>query len=194
MKIYFDPKARALHHVVLSASICWAVVALAACKTTSKPVDVVGSFKTDRYLGTWYEIARYDFAFERDLSHVTATYSMNPNGTIKVDNRGYAYKRSKWKRSVGKAKFVEGPDKARLKVSFFGPFYGGYNVVRLDEDYRYALVAGDNLKFLWLLSREKTIPESIRSSYLAKARELGYDIDKLVWTVQDGEVPGGAPW
>jgi apolipoprotein D and lipocalin family protein len=70
-------------------------------------------------------------------------------------------------------------------VSFFGPFYSGYNVIAIDEDYRYALVAGKSLKYLWILSRETTIPENIKQSYLQKAKEIGFDVSVLVWTEQN---------
>jgi apolipoprotein D and lipocalin family protein len=68
-----------------------------------------------------------------------------------------------------------------LKVSFFGPFYGGYNVIALDKDYKYALVAGDNLDYLWILSRATTIPEDIKTEYLNIAKNVGYDLSRLIW-------------
>ena len=115
---------------------------------------------------------------------MTATYSLNADGSIRVDNRGYHYLKKEWKESIGKAKFVKSPDIARLKVSFFWPFYAGYNVIAIDPDYRYALVAGNNLDYLWLLSREKTMPAAVQTAYLKQATALGYDVSKLVWTNQ----------
>jgi len=122
------------------------------------------TFDIEKYLGKWYEIARMDFRFERDLNNVTANYSRNDNGTIKVDNQGYNYVTKEWKQAIGKAKPAGQPDEARLKVSFFGPFYSAYNVIALDSEYKYALVAGKNLKYLWILSRETTVPESIKTA------------------------------
>lgn len=139
-------------------------------------------FDADRYLGTWYEIARLDYKFEKHLRNVTATYSLNDNGSIRVDNKGYNSHTQEWKESVGKAKFVGSPEEARLKVSFFGPFYAGYNVIALDDDYRYALVAGDNLNYLWILSRETTIPDEIREEYVKLANKIGFDTSELIWT------------
>src|SRR5690606_18938026 len=130
-------------------------------------------------------IARIDFKFEKNLNNTTAEYSLNENGTIKVDNKGYNTKKDKWEQAIGKAKFVNEDTVAMLKVSFFGPFYGGYNVVELDEDYKYALVAGSSLDYLWILSREKTIPDAIKEKYLASAKAIGYDTDKLMWIVHD---------
>lgn len=157
------------------------VFLLASCSSIPKGATAVKPFDKDKYLGKWYEVARFDFRFERDLNNTTAEYSMNPNGTIKVDNRGYNYKTKEWKQAIGKAKFAKTPDVAMLKVSFFGPFYGGYNVIALDPDYKYALIAGSSLKYLWILSRETTIPEEVKQDYLLKAQSLGYDTSKLIW-------------
>ncbi|OKS88217.1 lipocalin family protein [Mucilaginibacter polytrichastri] len=156
-----------------------------SCVTIPKGAKAVRPFDKDKYLGQWYEIARLDFKFEKNLDNVTANYSLNDNGSIKVDNKGYDYTKNKWKESVGKAKFVGDSDNARLKVSFFGPFYAGYNVIAVDKKYQYALVVGNNLNYLWILSREKTIPDTIKTQYLQKARNLGYDTDNLVWTKHD---------
>ena len=180
-------------------TIIWAGVAAAATvplflylrPTAPRGVTAVTPFDKDKYLGTWYEIARFDYFFERRLQNVTANYSMNSDGTIKVINRGYDPSRDMWKESVGKAKFAGDPSVAALKVSFFGPIYAGYNVIALDTYYKYALVAGRNFNYLWFLSREKTMPESIRLSYLNEASKLGYDVSKLIWVKQDtiGEIP-----
>lgn len=160
------------------------VLSLSSCVSIPKGAVAVNDFQKDKYLGTWYEIARFDFKFEKDLHHVTATYSMLDDHTIRVDNKGYDTKQQKWKRSIGKAKFVHEPTEGRLKVSFFGPFYAGYNVIEIDPDYKYALIAGNNLDYLWFLSRERTMPQKIKENYLAKAKALGYDTSKLTWTDQ----------
>ena len=144
-------------------------------------VTAVQQFDKSRYLGKWYEIARLDFKFERNLINTTAEYSLNANGTIKVVNRGYDTTTNKWKEASGKAKFAGNESIAKLKVSFFGPFYSGYNVVALDNEYKYALVAGESLKYLWILSRERTIPNEIKESYLEIARKAGYKTGELIW-------------
>ncbi len=156
-----------------------------SCIGIPKGATAITPFEKEKYLGLWYEIARFDFRFERDLNNTTAQYSINPDGSIKVLNSGYNFKTKKWSQVIGKAKFVAEPRVARLKVSFFGPFYAGYNVIALDKEYRYALVAGDNLDYLWILSRDKTIPRDIKESYLKIAKDLGYDISLLVWVYQD---------
>jgi len=154
-------------------------------KPEQKPIDVVKPFDQKKYLGKWYEIARLDYYWEKDLDNVTATYSLNVDSTIKVDNKGFDLQQGEWEESVGKAKAVGDPNEGRLKVSFFGPFYSDYNVVELDKDYKYALVAGESTKYLWILSREKTIPDATKNKYLKKAQELGYNINDLVWVKHD---------
>lgn len=141
----------------------------------------VTNFNAEKYLGKWYEIARFDYKFEKNMDHVTATYSQNPNGTIRVDNKGYDYIKKEWKESIGEAKFVNEKSEARLKVSFFKPIWAGYNVIDIDDDYQHALVAGSSLKYLWILSRNKQIPESIRLRFLEKAKRIGYNTDDLIW-------------
>lgn len=147
-----------------------------------KGATAVQNFKADKYLGKWYEIARFDFRFEKNMDQVTATYSKKDNGNLKVDNRGYDYKKDKWKESVGEAKFVKDPSIGELKVSFFKPIWASYNVIDIDEDYKYALIVGHNKEYMWILSREKTLPDSYKQRFLAKAKSLGFDTDKLVWT------------
>lgn len=158
---------------------------LFSCATIPKGAVAVRPFDKEKYLGKWYEIARLDFKFERNLNNTTAEYSVNDDGTIKVVNRGYNYKKDKWSEATGKAKFVEDDDIAKLKVSFFGPFYSGYNVIALDPEYKYALVAGKNLKYLWILSRETSIPEGIKKEYLKLADDLGYETSELLWVEHD---------
>ena len=144
----------------------------------------VKNFDSKKYLGKWYEIARFDFRFEKDMNNVTAEYSMKENGHIKVDNKGYDYVKKEWKQSIGEARFVNSKNEARLKVSFFKPFWAGYNVIALEDDYKHALVVGNNLKYLWILSREKKIPENVKNKFLDKAKEIGYNTSQLIWVEQ----------
>ena len=149
-----------------------------------KGAQAIHPFDSKKYLGKWYEIARMDLFFERNLINVTATYSENENGTIKVVNRGYEPHKKMWKEAVGKAKFRKDANTAALKVSFFGPFYSGYNVIAIDPDYQFALIAGANLDNMWILSRQKQIPENMKRDYLAKAEKAGYNTSKLIWVEQ----------
>jgi apolipoprotein D and lipocalin family protein len=157
------------------------LLSLVSCSGIPKGVTAVSPFEKEKYLGKWYEIARFDFKFEEGLNNTTAEYSIRDDGKIKVVNRGYDYENETWEKAEGKAKFVKSDTIAMLKVSFFGPFYSGYNVIAIDPDYQYALVAGSSREYLWILSREKTIPESIKNQYLNKAETLGFDTSELIW-------------
>lgn len=154
---------------------------LSACSNIPNGVKAVQPFDKQKYLGKWYEIARIDFRYEKNLNNTTANYSINNDGSIKVDNKGFNYKTMRWQQAIGKAKFVGNNDVAMLKVSFFGPFYSGYNVIALDSEYKYALVAGKNLRYLWILSRDTTIPENIKQDYLKIAENYGFKTSSLLW-------------
>ena len=169
--------------VLLGAGI--AFVLYSCGSTIPKKAVAVTNFDKAKYLGKWFEIARLDYKWERNLDNVTAEYSLNDNGTIRVDNKGYDVKKDRWEQSIGKARFVKKDNVGMLKVSFFGPFYSGYNIIAVDSDYKYALVAGESLKYMWILSRETTMPESIKADFLIKAQEIGYNISDLVWVKHD---------
>lgn len=156
-----------------------------SCVSIPKGAVAVKPFDKEKYLGKWYELARLDFKYERNLNNTTAEYSLNDNGTIKVDNIGYNTLKERWEQATGKAKFVGEENVAMLKVSFFGPFYSGYNVIAIDNDYKYALVAGKSLKYLWILSRETNIPDDIKEKYLKIAEGIGYNTDNLLWIKHD---------
>src|SRR5690606_21999140 len=142
-----------------------------SCASIPKSAKAVENFDVNKYLGTWYEIARFDFRFEKNLDNVSAQYHLDKNGNVIVLNSGFNYKKGEWKKAEGLAKFRGNKDVAELKVSFFGPFYSGYNVVALDDNYKYALIAGKNLDYLWILSRTKNIPENIKTEYLKIAEK-----------------------
>ena len=156
-----------------------------SCVTIPKGATAVSPFDKEKYLGKWYEIARMDFRFERNLNNTTANYSVNDDGSIKVVNRGYNYVKDEWDEAIGKAKFAGNENVARLKVSFFGPFYAPYNVIALDSEYKYALVAGKNQDYMWILSREKTVSEDVKQDYLKIAGDLGYNTSDLIWVEHD---------
>jgi len=170
--------------VRFSASLLLIAAGLSGCVGIPDNARAVKPFELDKYTGKWYEVARLDHRFEKGLHNVTAEYGLRPDGLVSVLNRGYSVKKEEWQQVEGKAKFVGAEDEGRLKVSFFGPFYAGYNVIALDPDYRYALVVGKSTDYLWLLSRETTMPAEVRDRYLALARELGCDTDALVWVDQ----------
>lgn len=160
---------------------------LAGCLGMPEGVEPVRGFEIDRYLGKWYEIARLDHRFERGLDRVTAEYSLNDDGTIRVVNRGYARKTGRWEEATGKASFVREDDVGYLKVSFFGPFYGSYVVFELDKvDYYYAFVAGPSISYLWLLARSPNVDEAVVDRFVEKAKALGVNPEDLIF-VDHGE-------
>lgn len=148
-------------------------------------VKPIQDFVPERFLGTWHEIARMDYRFERNLHLVTAKYSMNPDGSIKVKNRGFNLETNQWKEANGTAKFTGEPDTAAMKVSFFGPFYSGYNVIGITPDYRHSMICGESRDYLWLLSRDKQMPDFVIKPFLEHAESLGFNTASLLWPRQD---------
>ena len=157
-------------------------ILITACANIPEDVSPVTGFDINSYLGTWYEIARLDHSFERGLEKVTAEYSYRDDGGIKVVNRGFDPEKNVWKEAIGKAYFVGDLNLGSLKVSFWGPFYGGYNIIDLDkENYSYSLVCGPNKSYLWILAREPHMEESLKSELITKAKALGFETDKLIY-------------
>lgn len=165
---------------------------LSACTGVPEGIKVLDKVDASQYLGTWYEIARLDHSFERGLVNVTATYQRRQDGGIKVINRGFDPVKKEWRQAEGKAYFIDpaNPDKTntgRLKVSFFGPFYGAYNIIELDKPYyNYAMVCGPNKSYFWILSRTPQLPYPIKQHLIAKAKELGFDTKNLIYVPQSG--------
>lgn len=149
------------------------------CGCTKLTVDnsVVDSLDVNRYLGEWYEIARYDHRFERGMENTRAIYSMRDDGMIDVINTGV--KDGERKESKGKAKLTDTP--ALLRVSFFGPFYSDYRVMMLDADYQYALIGSGSDDYLWILSRKPSLTDSVKQQVIKEAQRRGYDTSKLIW-------------
>ena len=161
------------------------IILFNSCASIPQKAKPVENFEVNRYLGTWYEVARFDFRFEKDLDNTSANYTLDKKGNVIVLNSGYNFVKKKWSKADGLAKFRGDKNIAALKVSFFGPFYSGYNVIALDENYQYALIAGKNLDYLWILSRTKELPDEIKTEYLKIAEEIGYDTSRLIWVKHD---------
>ena len=164
--------------MILVTSLALAAGCVSVPKVDNVPVVV---FDLNRYLGEWYEIARFDHSFERGVEQAKANYTQNADGTIKVVNSGI--KDGKPKTAIGKGKTTDTP--GLLRVSFFGPFYADYRVMMIDEDYTYALVGSGGADYLWILSRTPGLPETAKAELLAEARRRGYDTDKLIWVKQE---------
>ncbi len=154
-------------------------------------VTPIQGFDVQRFTGTWYEIARLDHGFEKGLNHVSAEYTLKDDGGLHIVNKGFNTKNGHWEQSEAKASFIDTPDIGRLKVSFFGPFYGSYNIIDLDEkDYRYAMVTGPSTKFFWILSRDKTLENETMQRLIQKAVKLGFKLENLIYVDQkDGTAP-----
>jgi apolipoprotein D and lipocalin family protein len=159
---------------------------LAGCTSIPEGLQPVSGFEVDRYLGKWYEIARLDHSFERNLSNVTAEYSLRDGGGIDVLNKGYDKRKGKWREIKGVARFIGEKNVGSLKVSFFGPLWGGYHVISLDkENYRYSMVAGPSRSYLWILSKNEMLDQEIVAELVARAKGWGFDTEKLIYVEHD---------
>ena len=166
-------------------------LAVSACTGVPDGITPVTNFDADRYLGQWYEIARFDHSFEEGLTNVTAEYSENEDGSIRVINRGYSPEDGEWQQAEGKAWFVEEETVGHLKVSFFGPFYASYVIFGLDrQDYQYAYVTGYDRDYLWFLARTPTVSEQAMADFRAAASARGFAMDRLIVVDQGRNAPG----
>lgn len=162
---------------------------LVACTGTPRGIEAVRDFELERYLGRWYEIARLDHPFERGLVDVTARYALRDEGDLIVVNRGWDPEAGEWRSVEGRARFVGSPAIGELAVSFFGPFYGGYNVIELDRTaYDWALVAGPTRSFLWILAREPDPAPEVVTALVERAKALDFPVDELI-RVEHGVAP-----
>ena len=157
-----------------------AAMFFSACDATEIDNSTVKSVDLNRYLGSWYEIAKYDHVFERGLDYAMANYTLRDDGKIDVLNTGIKDGRAKDAKGIAKTTNIPG----LLKVSFFGPFYSDYRIMMLDTNYQYVLVGGSNDKYLWILSRTPQLDDATRSLILAEANRRGYDTSKLIWVKQ----------
>lgn len=158
------------------------LILISGCTGLPRGVEPVTGFEVNRYLGKWHEIARLDHSFERGLTDVTAEYSRREDGGLRVLNSGYNADTGQRQSAEGKAYFIESPDVGRLKVSFFGPFYGGYNIIALDKDnYSYVMIAGNSFDYLWILARDPTLDPDILQSLLDQAHSMGFATENLIY-------------
>ena len=153
---------------------------MTGCTGVPKGIEPVTGFDQQRYLGTWYEIARLDHSFEEGLSQVTAEYSLNNDGSIKVVNRDYNAEAGEWKEAEGRAVFVGDSNVGHLKVSFFGPFYASYVVFELDDQYTTAYITGYDRDYLWLMSRTPEVSDEVLDAFKARAEAEGFELGELI--------------
>lgn len=170
----------------MKKSFIIATAILSSIGCSAKPdqkVDLspISSFEISRYLGKWYEIARLDHGFERDMDKTTANYTLLKNGLIRVENTGL--RDGKWHAAIGKAKIGQPEAPGYLRVSFFWIFYAPYRVIILDPEYKYAAVASSK-NFLWILSRTPTLPSDTIEQLLDQLQDRGFETDKLIFPKQ----------
>lgn len=167
--------------------LSFALMSFCTASIAQKTVDnsTITDFNLDRYLGKWYEIARYDHSFERDLVGNTAVYTLRDDGKIKVLNSGHLKTLDgPYKESIGKAKPNRNGKAGQLQVSFFGPFYSDYYILDLAPDYSYSVVGSSSPKYLWILSRTPQLPQNVKGKILSNLQQRGYDTSKLLWVEQ----------
>jgi apolipoprotein D and lipocalin family protein len=161
-------------------------VMLIGCLGVPEGIRVIDNFELNRYLGKWYEIARLDHPFERGMTQISAEYSLNEDGSVKVLNSGFKVETGVRDQAEGKAYFIDSPKQGSLKVSFFGPFYGSYNIIELDQqNYTYAMITGPDRDYLWILSRTPHMDQAILDQLVAQAKKLGFATEKLIYVNQD---------
>ena len=165
--------------IVIFVLIAIPFLGFAKQSETSK-IKSVENFDLEKYLGTWYEIARLPHKFEKGLQQVTATYTLLENGKIEVLNRGFKTKKNKWKDAKGKAWVPDQSKPSDLKVSFFWPFAGAYRIIYLEEDYSLAIVTSNSFNYFWILSRTPRISDEYYNKLILKAEQWGFDIDKII--------------
>jgi apolipoprotein D and lipocalin family protein len=156
------------------------ILVLAGCTGTPEGIEPVTGFDKDRYLGTWYEIARLDHSFEEGLSQVTAEYTENEDGSIRVINRGYNTETGQWEEAEGRAVFVGDRDVGHLKVSFYGPFYTSYVIFSVDERYTTAYVTGYSRDYLWLMARSPDVSDAVLERFKDIAGAKGFNVKELI--------------
>ncbi|MCF7832985.1 MAG: lipocalin family protein [Candidatus Marinimicrobia bacterium] len=151
----------------------------------SYSMDAINQVELEKYLGTWYEYARLDVSFERGMFNTQANYTLlDPDckGRTKIRVINSGVKNSKPKKAKGRAIIPNAEEPGRLMVSFFGPFYGDYNIIALDtENYQWAMVAGGSTKYLWILTREKELDPKVLETLKLKAQQYGFDTDALIY-------------
>jgi len=149
-------------------------------KEEHNTLEVVQRVELEKYLGKWYEIAHLPARFQKGCTNTTATYTLSEDGNISVLNE--CIRNGKVKQAKGKAKVVDENSGAKLKVTFFWPFYGDYWIIDLGKDYDYAVVGTPNRKYLWILSRTPQMDDNLLSQLIEYAKSKGFDVSNLIIT------------
>lgn len=151
-------------------------------------VTAVTPFDLKRIQGDWYEIARLDHGFEKGLSHVRNHYEIGTDGEFKLENQAFDLRHGTWQNTTGKGALIGDPAVGRLKISYFGPFYGSFNIIALDEkDYKWMMATGPSTHYLWILARDKALDDAVMQNLIRKAVGLGFKLEKLIYVDQKPE-------
>lgn len=159
----------------------WLLLCLSLFLGYANELPTVSSVDLERYLGRWYEIARFDHRFERGCSEVEAFYTLRDDGMIGVKNSCFLADENRTKEAHGRAYIVDEKSNAKLKVTFFWPFYGNYWIIDLAEDYRYAVISEPSQEYFWILSRTPQMTQDDINHIVHYASTLGFDTSKLIW-------------
>ena len=170
-----------LRHSLLTLLVAFV---LTSCSTKNFPLDTVEKVEIHKYLGTWYEIARFEHFFEKDCKNVTANYSLSDDNKIKVINTCEKITTGEIKQAEGIA-YAKDDSFSKLRVSFFRPFYGDYWIIMLDNNYKYAVIGTPSREYFWILARTKTISDDLKDKIITKMAQLQFDPKKIIWTIQE---------
>ena len=172
--------------VILSLFCAIAVCGQSQNSTPMIDKTTISTFDLNRYLGNWYELARFNHSFEKGLEGVTANYSFRKDGKIKVINQGYKGSlQGKKSTAIGKAKLNPNGKPGQLKVSFFLFFYGDYFILELEPNYQWAIIGSSSDTFLWILSRTPKVSPEVKAHLTDLAKKRGYKVDRLIWVEQE---------
>ena len=173
MKIFLLPLPLAVFTLFL-------ITLIAGCRST-RHIPAAASLDLNRYMGKWYEIARLPNFFEDGMEQISAEYTLESDNSVKVVNSGF--KNGQKKSITGKARLAEDTLNGELEVSFFGPFYSAYRIIKLAEDYRYSVVCGESPDYLWILSRTPELPKEDLQEILEFLSQHKFPVEKLIWEV-----------
>lgn len=164
--------------------VAFTTLFFASCTTKQSDLKTVQNVDLQRYLGDWYEIARFEHSFQKDCKNVKANYSLREDKKIQVINSCTKIATNEYSEAKAVAYSVDETN-SKLKVSFFRPFYGDYWILDLDKDYKYVIVGSSTKDYLWILSREKVMNKELLDKLVAKIVAMGFDKSKLIYTIQD---------
>ena len=158
---------------------------LTSCSTIKIPLETVPNVELDKYAGLWYEIAHLPFSFQKNCQCSTAEYTLTEKKYVRVVNSCFNTKKNKWIDAKGKAFVVPNSNNSKLKVQFFWPFQGDYQIIKLGSNYEYAVVGSPNRETMWILSRDPDMKESLYQDLVSKMKMKKFPVEELIKTTHD---------